>query len=103
MLTVSPGEVSSLEHEVLDDPVELALDVSLALGRLLGQLDEVLGRLGHRLAEQPDLDAAGLLAADGDVEPHLVSHLGAVGGRVGGGLAGAGAQDEDQGHDGGHH
>ena len=50
--------------------MELAALVALA-GRLRGQLGEVLHSLGHRLAEETDLDPAGRLAVDRDVEPDL--------------------------------
>ena len=43
---VSPGEVPALQHEVLDDPVELAAQITLPL-RLLGQLNKVFHGLRH--------------------------------------------------------
>lgn len=67
---ISLGEVSSLQHEVLDDAVELAALVALALG-LQRQLLEVLHRLGHGLAEQADLHSLHGGAAHRDVEPDL--------------------------------
>ncbi len=68
--TISPGEVSALNHEVLDDPVELGPLVSEAfLPR--GQRDKVLRGLGHRATEDADLNAADGLTTDRNVEVHL--------------------------------
>lgn len=67
---VAPGEIASLDHEVPDDPVELAAFVPLAF-RLLRQLDEVLGSLRHSRAEYSDLHALRFVRAQLDVEPHL--------------------------------
>jgi hypothetical protein len=74
---IPAGEIPALQHEVLDDPMELGPLVSLAL-RLECQLVEVLHGLGHRLAEESDLDASRRLAPDLDVEPDLVRHLRAL-------------------------
>lgn len=67
---VSLGEVSALQHEVLDDAVELAALVALPL-RLLRQLLEVFHRLGHCLAKQSNLHSLGGGTTHGDVKPHL--------------------------------
>ena len=69
-------EISSLQHEVLDDPVEGGALVALAL-LLVGQGGKVLHRLGHGAAEQADLDPARVLAADRDGEEDLLGDLGA--------------------------
>jgi len=67
---VALGEIASLDHEVPDDPVELAAFVPLAFG-LLRQLDEVFGRLRHGRAEHSDFHALRFFRAQLDVEPHL--------------------------------
>ena len=66
---VASGEVASLDHELLDHAVELGAGVAVSVGQAVGELPEVGHRLGHGFAEEADLDAAGGLAADGDVEP----------------------------------
>mmetsp|Transcript_10872 Transcript_10872/g.22634 ORF Transcript_10872/g.22634 Transcript_10872/m.22634 type:complete len:321 (+) Transcript_10872:56-1018(+) len=68
--SVSCGEVSSLDHEVLDDSVELAALVSEA-GLAGAELAEVLGGLGDVVAEEPHHHAPGGHAADFNVEVHL--------------------------------
>lgn len=92
---VPAGEVPSLDHEVLDDAVELAaLEAEPFLHRTGqsparraagprggparpgphlpgGQSHEVLHRFGHRFAEEPDDDAARILLAHAEVEEHL--------------------------------
>lgn len=47
----------TLDHEVLDDTVELGSLVSEALGAS-GELEEVLGGLGHVISEETDHDTA---------------------------------------------
>lgn len=69
---VAFGEIAPLDHEVLDDPVELTTLVPFALGPL-GQLDEVLRGLRHGRAEQADFHAFRLVLAQPDVEPHLLN------------------------------
>lgn len=63
-------EVTPLDHEVLDHPVELAAFVPLAL-RQLGEFHEVLDRLRDGFAEQADLHSARVGAADLNIEPYL--------------------------------
>jgi hypothetical protein len=53
-LTVALCEISALQHEVLDDPVELGLLVALSL-RLRGQLGEVLHSLRDLVEEKTDV------------------------------------------------
>ena len=66
-LPVSSGEVSTLQHEVLDDSVEGAALVSLGLG-LGGQLGKVPDSSGHHLSKQANLDCSSVSSANGDVE-----------------------------------
>lgn len=57
---IAAGEVTALEHELGDDAVELgALVAEALLARAEGA--EVLGRLGHHVVEELEVDAAGLL------------------------------------------
>merc|ERR1711997_347833 len=73
--SVSSGEVSALEHEVLDDSMEGAALVSL---RLLpgGQRGKVLHSSGHHISKQSDLDGSSVCSANGDVEEDFLGHLG---------------------------
>lgn len=61
----------TLYHEVLDDTMELAAFVSLALW-LLSKLLEVLRRLRHIFAKQSDHNSSRLLAANFDIEIDFV-------------------------------
>ena len=71
---ISPGEISSLEHEVLDDPVELGSLESFALG-LQSQLVEVLNGLRDGTAEKTNFNATSGLTADGNIKPYLLVDL----------------------------
>ena len=79
---VAAGEVTALDHEVLDDAVELGALVAEGLpgaaGALLAGAEsaEVLGSLGDDVSEELEDDAASRSAADGDVEVHTrVDHF----------------------------
>ena len=72
--SVSTGEVSSLDHEVGDDAVELGARVAEAV-LTGGEGAEVLSRLGHVLAVEVEVDDA-LLAAVVDDEVHWGRHDG---------------------------
>lgn len=72
---VAGGEVAALDHEVLDDAMEPAAGVALAL-RLLRQLDEVVHGLRHGAAEQADDNATDRLVADRHVEVDLCAWVG---------------------------
>jgi hypothetical protein len=76
--TITLGEVTTLNHELLDDTMEGRPLISEAL-LAGGQSAEVLGRLGHRLAVETHNNAAQGLIAVGDVEVHLMGNLGALG------------------------
>lgn len=68
---IASGEVSSLNHELLDDAVEGRALVAEAL--LAGSKGtEVLSGLGNGLAVETNRDAAELLIAVGDVEVDLL-------------------------------
>ena len=71
-LTIAASEVSTLDHEVPDDTVELGSLVALADGLGLGQLDEVLGRDGNGLSEDADHNGSDRNSADFDVEENLM-------------------------------
>ena len=67
MLTVTAGEVTTLEHEVGDDTVEggaLVAETVLAGGKLT----EVLRRLRDDVVVELEDDTASGLVVDGDVE-----------------------------------
>lgn len=80
--SVAGGEVTALDHELLDDAVELAALVVQGLSRLSQALlagaegAEVLGRLGHNVIVQLKGDAAGSLVADLDVEEDFAALVG---------------------------
>lgn len=83
---IADGEVTALDHELLDDAVELGALVveglaGLAQALLAGaQGAEVLGRLGHDVVVQLHDDPAGLLGADLDVEEDAAAgRLGVLG------------------------
>ena len=60
---VATGEVTTLEHELGDDAVELGARVAEALlARAEGT--EVLGRLGDDVVEELEVDAAGLVCGE---------------------------------------
>ena len=56
---VAAGEVTTLEHELGDDTVELGARVAEAL-LASAEGAEVLGRLGDDIVEELEVDAAGL-------------------------------------------
>jgi hypothetical protein len=58
---IATGEVATLEHKVGDDTVETRAGVALLGIRLGAEGTEVLGRLGDRLIEELEVDAAALL------------------------------------------
>jgi len=87
------GEVTALDHEVLDDTVEDRALISKAL-LASSQSSEVLGRLGDSLAIETDHDATHRLVAMVDIEVDLVGDLGAFLG-----LNGLGEEDEGKGDD----
>ena len=72
--TVSSGKVTTLDHKIWNNSVELGALVSLALG-LLGQLEEVVNGLGNSLTEETDGDPTGGFIPNADVEPNLVGNL----------------------------
>lgn len=69
---VAFGEIASLDHEILNDPVEFTALVPFALGPL-GQLDEVLRGFRYGCAEQADFHAFRFVRAQTDVKPHLLN------------------------------
>lgn len=92
---VADGEVTALDHELLDDAVELGALVVEGLSGLAQTLlagaqgAEVLGRLGHDVVVQLHDDTAGLLGADLDVEEDAAARrLGVLGGGHVGGIVG---------------
>jgi hypothetical protein len=72
-------EISSLDHEVLDDSVECRALVSKIL-LSCGQSAEVLYCLGNRLSIETHHNAAEGFIAVGDVEVDFVCDFGAFGG-----------------------
>lgn len=87
------GEVSTLDHESLNDTVEGRPLVSKVL-LASRQRSEVLDGLGNGLAVQPHHDAAHGLVAMADVEVDLVGDLGALDG-----LCGLGKEEDGDGED----
>ena len=75
---VALGEVTTLNHELLDDAVEGRPLVAKAL-LAGGESAEVLGRLRDGLAVKAHDDAAQGLVTMGDVEVDLVGDLGTLG------------------------
>lgn len=71
---VAVQHVASLDHELPDDAMERGARVGPAADALRGERHEVPHGPGRHLAEQPEHDPAGVLAADADVEEHLVRH-----------------------------
>ena len=67
---ISIGEVTTLQHEVLDNPMERRALVALPLG-LQGELTEVLGSLRHGAPEQTNLNALSGRAPYADVKEDL--------------------------------
>jgi hypothetical protein len=87
------GEVSTLDHEILNDTVEGRTLVSkVFLARR--QRSEVLNGLGHGLAVQTHHDAAHGLVAMADVEVDLVGDLGTLDS-----LCGLGKEEDGDGDD----
>lgn len=79
---VAAGEVTTLDHEVLDDTVELGALVAEGLARLAHALlagaesAEVLSGLGDDVGEELKDDAASSNTADGDIEENTrVDHF----------------------------
>lgn len=58
---IAAGEVTTLKHELGDDPMELGSNVALALLGGLAELLEVLRGLGDNIVEELEVDAARLL------------------------------------------
>lgn len=73
--TVTPGEVATLNHKILDHTVEGRALVSIAL-LSSSQSAEVLGSLGDSAAVKTHCDAADLFVAMLDVKEDFVGNLG---------------------------
>lgn len=97
--TITLGEVTTLDHELLDDAVEgrpLISETLLASGKST----EVLSRLGNGLAVETHDNAAQGLIAVGNVEVHLVGDLRSLGSfSTGGEEDQADAQEERRRHE----
>ena len=63
---VATGEVTTLEHEVRDDTVELGARVAEAL-LASAESTEVLDGLGDNVVEELEVDAAGALCMSGQL------------------------------------
>jgi hypothetical protein len=57
---IATGEVTTLEHELGDDTVELGANVTLALLLGLAELQEILRSPGDNVVEKFEVNAAGL-------------------------------------------
>lgn len=68
--SISFGEVTSLDHEVVYDSVELAAFVAFTF-RFLGQLEEVLCCLRDSLSKQANYNGSDLFTAN----PHIKTDL----------------------------
>lgn len=64
---LTPGEVTTLQHELGDDTVERTSLVSESV-RAGGKFTEVFGSLGDYIVVEPKDDATGGLLVDSDVE-----------------------------------
>lgn len=90
---IAASKVTTLNHKVLDDTVEVGALVSVAL-LASGQSTEVLNSLGNSLAVKTDDNATQLLLAMGHVEVDLVGNLGSLGS-----FGCLSEEDEDDGQD----
>lgn len=63
----------TLNHKVLDDPVEATSGVAKS-ETASGKSEEVVHSLGSCLSEQSEHDPPGRLTPDSNVEVHLMSH-----------------------------
>lgn len=67
---VTFGKVTTLKHEILDDPVEFTALVTLAL-RLHGEFDEIPGGFRYGGPEHADYDVMNFTRAMSQIEPYL--------------------------------
>merc|ERR1711884_293304 len=89
---VSSGEVSALQHKVLDDSVESAALVSLGFAPG-GQSVEIVHSPRHHFSKQSNLDGSSLRTANGDIEGDFFGHLRT---RLGISFAAAAGDDDNQ-------
>jgi hypothetical protein len=81
---ITPGEITTLDHELGNDAVELAALVVERFARLASALlasdegTEVLGGLGDCLAKQAHHNTSRRLSSDSDIEENLVGDLGTL-------------------------
>lgn len=76
---ITVGEVTALDHEVLDDTVESRSLITEAL-LASGESTEVLRGLGNSLAVKTKSNTSDVLVAVGNVEVDLMGDLGSLGG-----------------------
>lgn len=83
--SVASSEVTTLQHELLDDTVELAVLEVEGLAALAYTLltsaegTEVLGSLGHNVVTEEEDNATSGATADGDVKEDLGAGCGRIG------------------------
>ena len=70
---LTPGEVTTLQHELGNDTVETASFVSLSLPAG-SKLTEVFGGLGNNIVVELEDNATGGLVADGDIKLVFIGH-----------------------------
>ncbi len=92
--SVAHGDVTALQHELLDDAVEDGVFETETLGAS-GELTEVFGSLGDGLAEEAHDDAASGFASDGDVKENLVGDFLGIGSENS--RSGDGEEDQEDG------
>uniref|UniRef100_A0A3B1IGJ4 Uncharacterized protein n=1 Tax=Astyanax mexicanus TaxID=7994 RepID=A0A3B1IGJ4_ASTMX len=72
LYSISRCKVTSLNHEVFDDTVELAAFVTITfLERESGKSNKVVHSKGDDLSEQPNHNPANLMSSNCDVKKHL--------------------------------
>merc|ERR1712142_1209985 len=80
--TIAVGEVASLNHEVLDNTVELAVlvgeSVSISLLVTFSQTLEVLYSLRNRSSEKTNNNSPSRFTTDFNVKVHLICHFGSL-------------------------
>jgi len=89
--TISTGEISSLDHEILDNAMEFGSLVPFTCG-LLSQLVKVIHSPGNSLAKESNFDIANGLSSNLQAEGDSVGHLGSGG--LGLGLRGQEGEDQ---------
>lgn len=73
---ISPGEVSSLNHEIFDDAMKFASFISISFLSCC-QSDKIFHRLGHDFSKEANYDSANIFISNPHVKEDLGRHRGA--------------------------